>query len=132
MAVVMVSRAPVRWLWRDIRLVYVLLVWAAFATGLFVYFDGSITLRPGARAAPVSPAAQAAKDDAIFTGSIIVVPRSGDDCWKMMLDNRTGRMWESGYVDCNAVAGALADDQRASQSRAVRLHAIGAAFREGR
>ena len=29
--------------WRDLRLVYVLLVWAAFATALFVYFDSGVT-----------------------------------------------------------------------------------------
>ena len=129
MAVAMASRASVRWLWRDIRMVYVLLVWAAFATGLFFYFDSGVTFRG---VASVTSAEPAVSDDELYTGSIIVVPRSGEDCWKMMLDNRTGRMWENGYVDCDAVAGVLAASQQNIQARAGRLNAIGAAFRDGR
>lgn len=125
----MASRASVRWFWRDIRMVYVLLVWAAFATGLFFYFDSGIAFRAGASA---KPAAQAAGADELYTGSIIVVPRTGDECWKMMLDNRTGRMWENGYIDCGAVTGVLADNQKKIEARVGRLHAIGAAFRDGR
>jgi len=129
MTVAMASRASVRWFWRDIRMVYVLLVWAAFGTGLFFYFDSGISFHGAASA---KPAAQVAGDDELYTGSIIVVSRSGDDCWKMMLDNRTGRMWENGYVDCGVVSGVLAAGQEKIEARVGRLHAIGAAFRDGR
>ena len=125
----MASRASVRRFWRDIRVVYVLLVWAAFTTGLFVYFDSSITLH---RVAPPAPASQADKDDELYTGSIVVVPRFGNDCWKMMIDNRTGRMWENGYVDCDSVVGTLAESERNGATSSARLNAIGAAFRDGR
>jgi hypothetical protein len=121
----MASRVPVRWFWRDMRLVFVLLVWAAFGTGLFAYFDGSINLTINLR--PPAPA-QAVSDDALYTGSIVVVPTRGDRCWQMMLDNRTGRMWESGYMDCDTVVEALTDSNRTGAS-AVRLNAIGSAFR---
>ena len=125
----MASRASVRHhFWRDMRLVYVLLAWVALAIALFLYFDKSITFRD---AAPAKPVARAAADDALYTGSIIVVPRAGNDCWKMMLDNRTGRMWENGYVDCNTVVGVLAESKKDGASRAGRLHAIGASFRDG-
>ncbi len=126
----MAARAAVSYLWRDLRLVYVLLVWAAFATALIVFFDSGVTFH-GTAARP-APAAQAASDDALYTGSVIVVPRTGNDCWKMMLDNRTGRMWEGGYVDCDASVGVLAQNHADTQARAGRLSAIGAAFREGR
>lgn len=126
----MASRVPVRWFWRDVRLVFVLLVWAAFGTGLFAYFDGGIDLTVNWRPAPPAPPAppQTSSDDALYTGSIVVVPPQGDRCWQMMLDNRTGRMWESGYMDCDTVVDALTDSRRTGAS-AVRLNAIGATFR---
>lgn len=126
MAGMMASRVSVRWLRRDIRLVYVLLVWVAFTVGLFIYFDNGITFHAAA------PPAPAANDDELYTGSIVIVPSSGDECWQMMLDNRTGRMWESGYIGCDAVAGVLAESQRDTKARTGRMNAIGAAFREGR
>jgi hypothetical protein len=106
----------------------VLLVWVAFAVGLFIYFDNGITFH--AAPTPV-PAAQAANDDELYTGSIVIVPPSGDECWQMMLDNRTGRMWESGYIGCDAVAGVLAESQRDTKARTGRLNAIGAFFHAG-
>ena len=123
----MASRVAVRRFWRDMRLVFVLLVWAAFGTGLFAYFDSSINLTVNLRPPPPVPA-QAASDDELYTGSIVVVPPRGDRCWQMMLDNRTGRMWESGYLDCDTVVDALTDSKRTGAS-AVRLNAIGSAFR---
>ena len=51
-------------------------------------------------------------DDEIYTGSIIVVPPTGDQCWQMMIDNRTGHMWETGYVDCYAAVSELAENKR--------------------
>jgi len=120
----MASRASDRWFWRDVRLVYVLLVWAVFSAGLFVYFDGIITLHREASAPP-----QAAGDDELYTGSIVVVPPQGDHCWQMMLDNRTGRMWDGGYLDCGVIVDALAENKHNGTVRAVRMNAIGAAFR---
>ncbi len=129
----MAARAATSYLWRDVRLVYVLLIWAAFAAALFAFFESSVTFHGAAvRPTPAAPAAQAAIDDALYTGSMIVVPRSGNDCWKMMLDNRTGRTWEGGYVDCDATVGVLAENQADAQARAGRLNAIGASFRERR
>jgi hypothetical protein len=126
----MAARAAVSYLRRDLRLVYVLFVWAAFATALILFLDGGASFHGGA--ARPTPAAQAANDDALYTGSVIVVPRTGNDCWKMMLDNRTGRMWEGGYVDCDATVGLLAQGEASTQARAGRLTAIGASFRERR
>ena len=40
----MTSRASVRYLWRDIRLVYVLLAWVALAIGLFAYTNIFVAL----------------------------------------------------------------------------------------
>jgi hypothetical protein len=119
----MASRVSVRWFWRDVRLVYGLLIWAACGAGVLLYFNGGVSWQAAA------PAPQrVASDDELYTGSIVVVPTQGDRCWQMMLDNRTGRMWEGGYLDCDAVVDALTDSKRTGAS-AVRLNAIGSAFR---
>jgi len=124
----MASRA-VQLVRHDLRLVYVLLLWAAFAAALTVYINNGFTLHGGG--APAAPAAALSVSDAgPYTGAIVIVPFSGHDCWKMMLDNRTGRMWGVGYVDCDAALGVLADSRQAEASRAHRFNAIGASFRD--
>jgi hypothetical protein len=126
----MALRVTDRWLWRDLRLVYVLLVWAAFGFSLFFFFSGNIfsggfTLHGKAP----EPAQQAQSDDEIYTGSIIIVPPRGDQCWQMMLDNRTGRMWENGYVDCYVAVRQLAENKRSGAISTIRIRSIMDAFR---
>jgi hypothetical protein len=116
---------------RDLRLVYVLLVWAAFSFTFFYVFSGGI--KPHRVEHKPPPAAQAKSkaqsDDEIYTGSIIVVPPTGYQCWQMMLDNRTGRMWETGYVDCYAAVSELAELKRTSFLNSRRIQSISSAFR---
>ena len=51
----------------------------------------------------------------------------------MMLDNRTGRMWEVGYVDCDAALGVLADSKQAGTQAAPGASMRSAPpFRDGR
>jgi hypothetical protein len=126
----MALRVTDRWLWRDLRLVYVLLVWAAFGFSLFFFFSGNIfsggfTLHGKAP----GPAQQTQSDDEIYTGSIIIVPPRGDQCWQMMLDNRTGRMWENGYVDCYVAVRQLAENKRSGAISTIRIRSIMDAFR---
>ncbi len=133
----MATRVTDRWLWRDLRLVYVLLVWAAFGFSFFYFFSGDIfgggifsgdiTLRGNAPAQPQR--SQAQSDDEIYTGSIIVVPPRGDQCWQMMLDNRTGRMWENGYVNCYTAVRQLAETKRSGAISSIRIQSISDAFR---
>ena len=84
------------WMLRDIPRTYVLLTWLAFGAALLIYSNdwhpsGWTALRKEATAPkpPVSVTEQ-------YTGSIIIVPTRGEDCRQMMLDNRTGRMWDKG------------------------------------
>jgi len=136
----MASRVTNRWLWRDLRLVYVLLVWAAFGFSILYFFGGSIfgggifdggmfsggtTLQGRA----LDPQQQAQRDDEFYTGSIILVPPRGDQCWQMMLDNRTGRMWENGYVNCYVAVRQLADNRRSGAISSIRIQSISDAFR---
>jgi hypothetical protein len=57
----------------------------------------ALTFKPKIREAVAAPIIN---DDEIYTGSIYFVPASGDACWQRMIDNRNGRMWDMGYVDC--------------------------------
>jgi len=40
-------------------------------------------------------------DDDLSTGSVIVVPRHGNDCRLRLIDNATWRIWDQGVVDCD-------------------------------
>ena len=73
--------------------------------------------------------ASATNNDKRYSGSIIVVPERGDRCLERGIDNRTGKMWDKGLVNCDEVVKKhLEEDQRSSLS-GVRMHAIGKAFR---
>lgn len=114
---------------RDLRLAYVLFVWSAFAFAFFYFFSGGIRFHNAATAPPQQQQTQAESEDEIYTGSIIKVPRRGDKCWQMMLDNRTGEMWETGYVSCYAAVRHLAENRRKGALSSIRIQSISNAFR---
>jgi hypothetical protein len=95
----MTSHLSVNGFWRDARMLSVLLVWAACATSPLIYLNGVIPLRHAAPAA-----LQVVDDEVLYTGSIVMVPRSGDECRRLTFDNRTGSMWEGGSIDCDDFA----------------------------
>ena len=116
-----------RWFLRDIPRTYVLLVWLAFGFAVLIYANdwhpsGWTTLRQQATVKP--PPAN--KGEA-YTGSIIFVPTRGDECKELMLDNRTGKMWDKGPVNCNEAVSRSDRDQRSGMST-LRMNAIGKAF----
>ena len=49
----------------------------------------------------------------------------------MMLDNRTGRMWDKGVVNCYEAVSRSEKDQRGGMS-SLRMNAIGKAFKSPR
>jgi hypothetical protein len=122
-------RPSARWLYRDLRLSYVLLVWVAFGFSLFIYVKDSAPAPHGAAILPRGSATMPpTDDDMLSTASIILVPARGERCWQRILDNRTGRMWDNGYVNCyDAVSQAHGQKRTAASS--VRLTAISNAFR---
>jgi hypothetical protein len=126
----MASRVPsVHWFYRDLRLSYVLLVWVAFCISLFVHF-GIPDAIPRNSAAPTKTTTLPHDDsDVHYTGSIISVPARGDWCRQTMLDNRTGKIWDNGYVNCYDVVTHLIEQKQSSAVTSVRLNAISSAFR---
>jgi len=114
------------WILRDIPRTYVLLVWLAFGAALLIYSNdwhpsGWTTLRQEASVKPAAPTVEH------YTGSIILVPPRGDNCRQMMLDNRTGKMWDNGYVNCYEAVSRPDKEQRGGIS-SLRMNAIGKAF----
>jgi hypothetical protein len=115
-----------RWFLRDIPRTYVLLVWLAFGAALLVYSNDwhpsgwNALRRESAQRPPAS-----ITDN--YTGSIIIVPTRGENCRQMMLDNRTGRMWEKGIVNCYEAVPPSEKEQRGGMS-SLRINAIGKAF----
>ena len=46
-----------------------------------------------------------ANGNAIYTGSMLYVPDSGNGCHQWQFDNRSGRLSDKGSVNCDDVAG---------------------------
>ena len=114
-----------RWLLRDIRAAYVLLVSVAFVVAIFTYFIDWSTVR---RERVVQP-----KNDNVeqrYTGSIIV-PTGGDLCWTFILDNRTGKMRDGGYSKCDKATRQLDEKNPPQGMDMLRLHEVSRAFRNG-
>jgi hypothetical protein len=61
----------------------------------------------------------------LYAGSIILVPTQGEQCLERALDNRTGQMWDKGYVNCYDVVRSTAKNSGMSASR---MRSIGNAF----
>jgi hypothetical protein len=120
----MASRASSRrWLLREIRQSYVLLVLVAFVVAIFIYFIDWSTVR---RESAVQP-----NNDNIeqrYTGSIII-PTGGDQCWAFMLDNHTGNMRDEGYFKCDEAMRQFAEKILPAGADMTRLREVGKAFR---
>jgi len=120
-----------RWFLRDVPRTYLMFVWLAFGATLLIYFNdwhpsGWSALRPQQIAQPKPKRS----DAEIYTGSLIIMPAAGEKCQQLMIDNRTGRMWEKGIVNCyDAVTPTQKDPSEAISSK--RINAIGNAFRGG-
>jgi hypothetical protein len=65
-------------------------------------------------------------DQKLYTGSIIFVPPRGDLCSQWILDNRNGKMWDNGRIDCSVAAPKDAGEGLS----AMRMRAIGKAFKD--
>jgi hypothetical protein len=53
-----------------------------------------------------------------YTGSIVIVPDRGDFRRQRIIDNRTGKMWDKGYVNCYEAI-------TAQEKRSARRHKLG-------
>ena len=112
-----------RWLLREFRSAYVLLVLVALVVVIFTYFIDWSTVR---RERVVQP-----KNDNVeqrYTGSISV-PTGGDQCWTFIFDNRTGSLRDGGYSKCDKAPRQLDEKNSPQGMDMLRLHAVSRAFR---
>ena len=125
-----------RWLLRDIPQFLVLSAGIAAVFGIVAYFvDWSLVRRDVAASPNANIASQLgtssksqisnAGNAEIYTGSIILVPPSGEQCLERAIDNRTGQMWDKGYVNCYDFARTA---EKSSGLSAKRMRSIGNAF----
>ena len=77
------------------RIAAVLAVTVLLAAGFFAATESKIELS-AAKPPPMR------SDDEIYTGSILFVPDDGKVCRRLLFDNRTGRLSDSGLVDCES------------------------------
>ena len=111
-----------------------LLVWVAFACSIFFYVFDRSSAPPDAAVRPQSHAAgsqsnnaKETDDDKLFTGSIVLV--EPDRCWVRAMDNRTGSMWDIGYVKCDTFVPSPAQNISHGVTSTQRINSIGQAFR---
>ena len=118
-----------RWLLRQLRPTFVVLVSVACVAAILTYFidwptfiDSSKVRREGT--------AQPKNDDLEqrYTGSIIV-PSGGGLCWRYILDNRTGNIRYGGQPRCVEATRQFKENSRRESVDVLRLREVGKAFR---
>jgi hypothetical protein len=126
----MASRASsAHWVWRDLRLSFVVLVFGAMSVGAVLYLSGSISSPRQWTDSPPERVLQA-DNEVLYTGSVIVVPTEGEQCSQYLFDNRTGRMRDNGYIDCYSVVSQLVEEaEKNSVTPSKRMNVISNAFR---
>ena len=79
---------------------------------------------------PINAAMAKIDGPEVYSGAIFLVPQRGDYCCQRMLDNRTGQMWDKGYVNCDEAVSQASKDRQGTIS-SLRMNSIGKAFRRG-
>jgi hypothetical protein len=121
-----------RWLLRDLPLAKVTLIWVAFGLSILFYFSDWSPHRRELAARPQFSNVISVNnndDDQIYTGSIVFSPTRGDQCWERMLDNRTGKMWDKGFINCDEVTPQEKAKKMAEGMGAMRMRAFSKVFR---
>jgi hypothetical protein len=124
----MTSRVPTRrWLFRDVPRTYVVLAWLAFGLSIiYLFFGDWFPFRHETAVRPQLSSSNKNNNDEPYTGSMIFVPSHGDRCLERMIDNRTGRMWDKAYINCDKLA--LTEHSSAGGMGIMRMRAIGKAL----
>ena len=119
--------SPKRWLLRDwIQFQMAVAVLLCTLLICLYWFDGWSPVWQPLHRPPPNHSLNKQSLAARFIGSIIFVPLRGDRCLKWLLDNRTGAMWDVGYIKCEIL---LPPPAKSPQGMGMqRLRAIGKAL----
>jgi hypothetical protein len=118
-----------RWLLRQLRPTFVVLVSVGFIFAILTYFVdwptfiNSSKLRREGAAQPKSGSLEQR-----YTGSIIV-PTGEGLCWRYIFDNRTGNLRYGGHPRCVEAMGQFKRKNPRESLDALRLREVGKAFR---
>ena len=117
-----------QWLFQDLPIFRVTVTWIVCGIVIWICWPDSLSLKLPDALHRSRPRMQGVSQSAepLYVGSIIFVPAHGDRCWKRLIDNRTGLMWDDGIVKCDAVAPPPPEEPRGMGIQ--RLRAIGAAL----
>lgn len=112
-----------RWLLRDIRPAYVLVVLVVFVVASLIYFIDWSTARS-------KNALQPEKEniEQRYIGSI-KIPADNGMCWILKLDNRTETLRDARYAKCDEDVPKQADKFQPGGADMMRLHSVSKAFR---
>ncbi|HZT26739.1 MAG TPA: hypothetical protein VFA57_13655 [Pseudolabrys sp.] len=119
-----------RHLLRDLPHASVVLFYAAFFIGLAFLMVASYRspiVQSGKTSLPSE--SDNGSNATRYAGSIMVEPPKGELCWQRVFDNRTGAMWDNGYVKCDQTAAQPAGADAPKSMDAKRLLEVGKAFR---
>ena len=75
-----------------------------------------------------STASRASSEAALSTGSMLVVPATGDLCRQSTIDNSTWRIRSNGWVDCDEALAKIANSGADTRSPSSRLELIRQGF----
>lgn len=112
-----------RWLLRDVRPTYVLLMLVAVAVIMLAYLVDWSTVR---RERVVQP--QTVNNEQRYAGWIII-PTGGGYCWTFVIDNRTGHVRGGGSSKCDEATRQFDDQGPPQNMDTLRLREVGKAFR---
>jgi hypothetical protein len=118
-----------RWLRRQIRPAYVVVVSLALVAAILTYFVDwpTVVSGPTVRRERVAQPTNANIEQR-YTGSIII-PTGGGLCWRYILDNRTGGIRYGGHPRCVEATSQIKREKSRESVEKVRLREVGKAFR---
>jgi hypothetical protein len=118
-----------RWLSRQIRPTYVVVVSVACVVAILTYFVDRPTFvnGPMVRREHAAPPANDNVEQR-YTGSIII-PSGEGLCWRYILDNRTGNLRYGGHPRCVEATRQFKEQNSRESIDKLRLREVGKAFR---
>jgi hypothetical protein len=113
---------------RDWPQAKVVLAWMAFGCSVLFYFSDWSPPWHHPNAVLQSSRVSAGDDEEIYTGSILFARADVDHCWERKFDNRTGAIWDKGFINCGTTASQAKGKNTNDSAADKRMRALQAYF----